>query len=148
MGCDIHGYWELRNADGVWVAFREVNFNRSYAWFAIIADVRSSGPRKPHHPTARRGVPKDASAAWRTYTSYGETGLHSHTWLTYDEVAAANRRMDVPKERLPTLDDDVEQIFAMGPDMPTRLPWFGNLSEVVGDQPLNDCLRLVIAFDN
>ena len=147
LGCDIHGYWEMRNTDGIWVAFREVNFMRSYAWFSIIADVRTGGPRKSDHPTAHRGIPKDASAAWQTYTK--PDGLHSHTWLTYDEVKKANHRMMKQVETLPSLEDELEQIFIAGPaGAPSHLPWFGKLSEVVGDQPLNDCLRFVVAFDN
>jgi hypothetical protein len=149
MGCDIHGFWELRTPEGTWVAFREINMMRSYMWFGIIAGVRSLVHTST---TAGRGIPDDASAAWRTYAGVGGYGLHSHTWLSYDEVDNANQLMRAESrkahETLPTLSDEVERIYALGHDYPTTIPWFGTLSELIKEQTLSDCLRIVVAFDN
>jgi hypothetical protein len=45
MGCDIHGVWECKLANGDWVAFKHISDERSYEWFGILSGVRRDGPR-------------------------------------------------------------------------------------------------------
>lgn len=166
MGCDVHGFWELKTPEGVWVAFELINDSRSYWWFGIIANVRRT---TPECQTADRGVPEDCSAAWRQYTDSAGSDLHSHTWLTPDEVIRANRRLFLEyrqederattteeisdahsyHEVVPTVKTEVSRIFLPGPDgYYTEMTWTGTLEENIGTQDIAGRLRMVVAFDN
>ena len=93
MGTDIHGFWEARMKDGSWVAVRDISDGyRNYEWFGIIAGVRrpvrwGKGVLEPW----LRGVPGDASTAWKEYTDPWGSDMHGKTWLTLDEVRIAKK---------------------------------------------------------
>lgn len=160
MGTDIHGYWELKTSEGVWVAFRLVNEGRNYPWFGILANVRGHHLLKEQREWTARGMPPDPSDAWHTYTFSGTK--HNHTWLSYDEVLQANnllRELDwsvnaekssilTDYELVPAADDEVTQLYLGGKGKPTHLPWFGQLSDLVPPHEFSKRLRMVVAFDS
>lgn len=164
MGCDIHGFWEMKTPHG-WVAFETINDSRRYSWFGIVGGVR----RDVESETAMRGIPDDSSAAWRQYTDSWDSGLHSHTWLTPDEVKEANQRlfMDHMKddglafnpgdldaaidyhETVPEISTEVRCIFLPGPrGNNTQMFWSGTIGQNIQTDELETHLRMVIAFDN
>ena len=59
---------------------------RNYNLFAVLADVRNYGDLEAIEDP--RGVPDDASKAWRKYTE-GDGDLHSHSWFTLAELRKA-----------------------------------------------------------
>lgn len=162
VGTDIHGYWELKTDDDIWVAFRGVNEGRYYQWFGVIAGIRAAVVFEETKRWAGRGMPPTPSAAWRTYTLVDSkddfSWLHGHTWLTYDEVNLANElykhnflelRDQEIVEPLPLPDDEISQLYLAGErGKPTPLPWFGKLSELVPPEQMSARLRLVVAFDS
>lgn len=163
MGCDIHGFWEVKTKTGAWIAFREVNDARSYGWFGLIAGVRT-GNRETCE-TAGRGIPDDVGSAWRDYCDGWGNDLHSKTWLTAEEVIAANAEFKKELEKykedgqdeytitdyesIPAASDMVPQLYVgMSRDNVNKYPWMGALNEVAGIDDLTDRLRIVIGFDS
>ena len=159
MGCDIHGFWEVKDHTGNWIAIRTVNPQRNYMWFGIIAGVRGG----PDIGTAGRGIPDNASGAYKDMIDDWGVDLHSHTWLTGSEVSKAckelNTRMveayndiqDDPYEEVPGPDDAVDQLIVGWGNNRDNIAWnwFGKLRDLMypsGD--INDCLRMVVCFDS
>ena len=66
MGCDIHCYIEYKPTKNKnWYSFGEVNVDRNYILFGIMAGVRYCGCSPVVEP---KGIPKDIS--WYTADSY------------------------------------------------------------------------------
>lgn len=159
MGCDIHGFWEVKDHTGNWIAFRTINPGRNYMWFGIIAGVRGG----PDIGTASRGVPDDASGAYKDMVDEWGVDLHSHTWLTSNEVQKAceelNNRMveayndpvESVYEEVPHLDDTVDQLIVGWGSNHDNIAWnwFGKLRDLMYPSgTVNNCLRLVVCFDS
>lgn len=162
MGCDIHGYWEAQTPDGAWVAFYNINGARSYVWFGIIANVRSSQCSL----TADRGIPDDASSAWNYYCNFMGRDLHSHTWLSHSEIKKANKlytkyvcneyqeEMSDPHEATISADTPVRCLYMSGQKKSfdvSAIPWTGTVADLVGatsPRVISSRLRYVCAFDN
>ena len=175
MGCDIHGYWEARRPDGVWVAFMPINRDRNYEWFGLVAGVRRENyglSQIDHH---RRGMPSSSSKVWAGYCD-DDTGLHSHTWLSPSEAAACYEEytnIDIsyyyeskkvskeehryytivtPEHLVKKLMFDYmgydETIGSWGSNVYKEIPWAGTVQELIGDQDFDEAVRMVIAFDN
>jgi len=159
MGCDIHGFWEVKDHTGNWIAFRTINPGRNYMWFGIIAGVRGG----PDIGTTSRGVPDDASGAYRDMVDEWGVDLHSHTWLTSSEVQKAcgelsnrmveayNESHEEAYEEVPQLDDTVDQLIVGWGDNHDNIAWnwFGKLKDLMyPGGTLNNCLRMVICFDS
>lgn len=159
MGADIHGFWEVKDHTGNWIAIDTINSQRNYMWFGIIAGVRGG----PSIGTELRGVPSDASGAYRDLLDEWGVDLHSHTWLSISEVREAcvelNRRMaesynepsESPYEFIPAEDMNITQLIVSwgrrnaGPS----LSWYGTLKELMcktGD--INSNVRMVLCFDS
>lgn len=107
MGCDIHLFTEVRDADGKWELFacddphrpgEQGYTDRCYAVFATLADVRND--REPIKPISKpRGWPEDMSDDLRALVN-DETGRfrlrdvnewpgdHSASYLTLAEILA------------------------------------------------------------
>ena len=157
MGTDVHGIWQAKK-DGKWVDIESKwDQDRHYFLFAWLADVRNGfgfagvsthDPIKPI--AARRGLPPDFDGGEEhpvhdvavmgrraEYIEEGEPpvmwlGDHSHSWLTADEILAAERPSSVRKYGVLTLEqynawDKVSQPEAwcggvMGPNLHTSLP--------------------------
>lgn len=91
MGCDCHGWIELRDKKtGEWVSGSPIEGGRNYRWFGIIAGVRYDCPEMAK--THNRGIPKDASKAVKIeFESWGDDA-HSPTWLDIKEISSAWRK--------------------------------------------------------
>ena len=162
MGCDIHGFWEAKTPGGDWIAFREVNRDRSYAWFGVVADVRM----RLDSPTCHRGIPDDTSPAWSTYTTRWGRGLHSHTFLTPSEVRDANVKWwkiikdedlydpdpnGVIREIVPHACEAIETLYIPPSNENVSMHsirWAGSLQDLIGSDDIEGRVRMVIAFDN
>lgn len=104
MGCDIHGVYQVKK-DGDWKTVREIEHNRNYDTFAILANIRNgrgfagsdTGDSLPFIQEDR-GFPKDFSiyedeyhspSGLTEYTPNSDQiwmGDHSHGWVTLKEV--------------------------------------------------------------
>ncbi len=160
MGCDIHGFWEVKDHTGNWMAIDTINPGRNYDWFGAIAAVRGG----PDIGTAGRGVPDDASGAYRDMVDQWGVDLHSHTWLTPSEVQEAcqemnrrsigsyNEEFDVHGyEIIPKLDTNVTQLIIswqneMGD---TAWDWYGTVKDLMfSGGTIEECVRFVACFDS
>lgn len=159
MGCDIHAVWQAKK-DGRWADIESKwEQDRHYFLFAWLADVRNgygfAGIRThdPIKPIAQpRGLPEDFECAGDDHPiatleikdprrrEYHEPddemavwmGDHSHSWLTADEILAAERPHNIRKDGVLTIEqyrkwDKVSQPEAwcggvMGRDLVTSLP--------------------------
>ncbi len=80
MGCDIHGWVEVRDG-GKWVAVREIkDQERNYQRFAALAGVRGEGP-------PAKGMPHDISDTVRYHIERCGVDGHSHSHLSLVEAA-------------------------------------------------------------
>lgn len=80
MGCDIHGWLEVKD-NGKWVAISELeDRERDYGRFAKLAGVRGEGEREP------LGIPPDISDTARFHINKWGIDGHSHSYLKTDEV--------------------------------------------------------------
>lgn len=83
MGCDIHGFLEVKIKDQ-WYAFTKIPDDRDYDMFGVLADVRNYANVEPI--SQPRGVPEDASVITKFEVErYGSDG-HSHSYLTVDDI--------------------------------------------------------------
>ena len=79
MGCDIHGWVEVR-VEGKWVALKELKSrNRNYARFAALASVRGEG-------LLPKGFPEDASDTAKYHHTYWDLDVHSASFLPLEEA--------------------------------------------------------------
>ena len=86
MGCDIHGWIEVRRKDtGEWLSVAKITGDRDYLWFGVIADVRSEP--KCGCTTERRGIPDDASYPVKVEHDGWGSDAHSTTYLNKDEIS-------------------------------------------------------------
>lgn len=158
MGADIHGFWEVKDHTGNWMAIDTVNSQRNYIWFGIVAGVRGG----PDIGTANRGIPTNPSGAYRDLLDAWGSDLHSHTWLTREEVIEAcdalntrlveaynEPRVD-PYELIPYNDTRLNQIIVgWGNHDQVSWDWFGTINDLMhpsGD--INSNTRMVICFDS
>ena len=159
MGCDIHGFWEVKDHTGNWMAIDTINPQRNYIWFGIIAGVRGG----PDIGTAQRGIPENPSGAYKDMMDEWGVDLHSSTWLTRAEVLKAmeelNRRLaesynepaEVAYECVPDLQTKLSQIIVGWGDNKDNIAWnwYGTVQELMypgGD--INECVRMVVCFDS
>jgi len=161
MGCDIHGFWEVKDHTGNWMAIDTINPGRNYDWFGIIAGVRGG----PDIGTAHRGVPDDASGAYRDMVDAWGVDLHSHTWLSPSEVQGAchelgrlsieryndDRHDDGLYEPIPMLNTNVTQLIVSWgqSDSDVAWDWYGTVKELmIPGGNIEDCVRMVVCFDS
>ena len=176
MGCDIHGWIEVRDDKGIWMAVEPINSDRNYLWFSIIAGVRGTQYEWLEHNLEnpwRRGVPKDASWCWEDYNKNTDW-YHSHTWLTYEEIKTAKkyyekdaitnyeegRDWDEPSDKedlkemqiyikhqpLPKTTDSIKKLYINNGN---TIPWCGTIGDFMyKDMPMEDCIRMVICVDS
>jgi len=102
MGCDIHIVAQKRT-NGAWVDV-EGSFSqgpdpfdwRTYGMFGFLADVRNYSAVPPI--AQRRGVPDDFG--WTGDNLLYCQDLHSHSWLTVQELAAFDYDQPVEDRRV------------------------------------------------
>ena len=103
MGCDIHGVWQTKNAKNEWEDVEDIDDNRNYRLFSILADVRNPGTITPI--CEPKGLPEDVFCSCKPpkdYMGYGsycecnkiedsyererKYGDHSYSWLLASEI--------------------------------------------------------------
>jgi hypothetical protein len=133
MGCDIHGpfieqpwYYVKAGQNGMvdpadpdavvgqWHLVAELDWDRDYSVFSVLADVRNDDPPQPTLPGVPKGMPWEAgfgsvvpgygACSYQYRAEYmGDDGsgphlqvgelfnppCHSHSWVTRDELIAA-----------------------------------------------------------
>jgi len=163
MGCDIHPYWEVRDPEGNWHMIESVDCGRSYAWFGVAAGVR----QESEISREQKGMPDNPSWAWEYLCESWGLDFHSKSWLTPQELRDVNRDWcqksfdqwpdefpdgpDLTEEFIKCIDPDHIVTGILIPDTGGRLkrqPFAGTLAEFVGSRDIEDCVRLVFAFDN
>lgn len=116
MGTDIEVHYE-RKENGQWVYAGEGDIGRSYALFAMIANVRNmDGIKNPME--MKYSIPKDASEELRRIYDYKHEWScgGGESWLTREELEAYRPEIDlslVPKD-LPhrgTTKEEAEEIM-------------------------------------
>lgn len=75
MGCDIHGWIEVKADEGKWIAVEKLfDRSRNYDRFAKLAGVRGEGPPP-------NGLPKNISETTNYWADFWEADAHSHSSL-------------------------------------------------------------------
>ena len=168
MGADIHGFWEVKDQHGIWTVVKPISNGRNYLWFSIVAGVRGKVPWDGDAEPWDRGVPDDASDMWKDCSQW--VGFHSVTWLSLSEVCQANEMWfsssrdyyehKVIEEILSLESSDYEEVIdldstvdtlymGLSPLTEVRIPWCGTVGDMIAtDDPTEECVRMVIAFDN
>tara|TARA_Y100001973_G_C5198636_1_gene336040 strand:+ start:2809 stop:3300 length:492 start_codon:yes stop_codon:yes gene_type:complete len=163
MGTDIHGYWEIKTKDGEWIAIRHVQSKRNYEWFSIIGGVRG-GTDLWKIPPWNRGIPQNASLAWKDYAGHPQNDLHSTTWLTLKEVHQALEfhldeitrwkeiepfdRDSVIPVKIPHESEFVESLIFGWNNKDLDLPWMLEIKKWMFSKDLYECARMVVGFDS
>ena len=81
MGCDIHGWVEVK-VGNKYVAVAELkDRSRNYGRFSLLASVRGISSRKPI------GIPDDVSDTAKYHIDYHGVDGHSHSYLSLSEAA-------------------------------------------------------------
>ena len=136
MGTDIYLTVELRQEDGRWRAVRppgdprdddgglcwDWDFGRSYACFAVLADVRNGLPEDGFfNPISEpRGLPEDRDPVDEDYGEYGQSWLLLPEILTYDWEQKTTWRSFVSEDRVKArLARPIP--YTLGPPMPDRV---------------------------
>lgn len=88
MGCDIHGYIEVKKYDWYpgWDVCLDIGsiVGRNYDMFALLFGVRN---RASYIPLAeRRGLPADISEEAKKDYDEWESDAHSPSWITWGEI--------------------------------------------------------------
>jgi hypothetical protein len=76
-----------KEEDDAWYVSNEIYSGRNYYLFSILANVRSGGSIPISNP---RGVPKDASYAYRMELKKYEGDAHSKSYFTLTELLNVN----------------------------------------------------------
>ena len=90
MGCDIHGFIEVKTGD-TWEAAEDIrdDVQRNYDMFGMLFGVRNYVGFAPIAP--QRGIPTDAATKTQQEYQRWDEDAHSPSWLAYSEIAALNR---------------------------------------------------------
>jgi len=87
MGCDIHGWVEIKkDYSDWWDGVIQIDWlvERNYTMFACLANVRNYDNVKPI--SEPKGIPEDVSdEANEDIEGWGVNG-HSHSWLAWKEI--------------------------------------------------------------
>lgn len=83
MGCDIHGYLEIKAESG-WHPLKPIPRDRSYDSFGVLFGVRNYVGAIPIAP--ERGLPNDISRKVKKESDEWDSDGHSHTWLSVADV--------------------------------------------------------------
>lgn len=131
MGCDIHGFIEVKIGKN-WYVYDKVGSERDYTLFGILAGVRDE---RVAPVSELKGVPEDASIVVKAEVKSWEGDGHSHTWLSATEMKQAYKEYVKIVKRTwldEGMDSSVYQLYLYG-------DWDSNVFADV---------RMVIWFDN
>ena len=128
MGCDIHGWVEVKHHGVQSFDYKvvDINFiNRNYTIFGYLFGVRGDC----EHPIApKRGLPSNVSSyVAEESEDYGTDG-HSHSWISLKEINNALLKEEIE------FTSDWQLLFS--------------LMEKLGNYYGEDNVRLVVWFDN
>jgi len=86
MGCDIYGFLEVRDREGVWRFKDKIPDDRDYDWFGVLAGIRNDVNVKPI--ASLRGIPADISTGIAKRVAHWD-GLDGYNcgWLTLEDFA-------------------------------------------------------------
>lgn len=85
MGCDIHGFLEVRDRNGKWKIKDRIPDDRVYDWFGVLAGVRNYVDTKPI--AELRGSPIDVSTRGAKRIAHWGMDGHSHSWLSLKDFS-------------------------------------------------------------
>jgi hypothetical protein len=91
MGCDIHGYVEVRKYDfGEWYDCIDIQsiVGRNYNMFALLFGIRNYANYIPL--TENRGLPEGLSDRAKEKIKYWAEDGHSHSFVTWQELQTIN----------------------------------------------------------
>lgn len=128
MGCDIHGTIEIKkyNDGGWWEVCKEIDIDRSYYLFSVLADVRNY--REPIKPISKpRGTPDDVGYGHKELVEKWEGDGHSHSWVSFIEL----KNYKEPTDEFTFKED-----------------YFYKFMEILAKDLGEDKVRLVFFFDN
>jgi hypothetical protein len=84
MGCDIHGWVEIKE-NGKWIAVKELkNDDRNYKRFAALAGVRDYEKTSQATP---KGIPVDVSDTVDYHIRHFGVDGHSHSYMPISDAA-------------------------------------------------------------
>lgn len=84
MGCDIHGWVEIKK-NNKWVAIFELKtLDRNYKRFAALAGVRDYHNENQVKPL---GLPEDISDTAKYWSEHWGLDGHSHNYMTLEDAA-------------------------------------------------------------
>jgi len=88
MGCNIHGYLEVReypdSKTPSWKATYEIQYDRSYRFYAVLAGVRNGTVLQPI--SKPKGLPHDVSRGAKYESEQMGRDGHSHSYLNAQEL--------------------------------------------------------------
>lgn len=86
IGCDIYGFLEVRDRNGVWKFKGKIPGGRDYDWFGVLAGIRNYANVKPI--AELRGIPTDISIKLAKKIAYwGGLNGCSCSWLTLKDFS-------------------------------------------------------------
>lgn len=137
MGCDIHGVYQVKFPSGGWRTWGEIEDDRNYVWFSIIAGVRNYLELDPIQMD--RGFPPGFHVENDEHREYRHRmmderklwmGDHSFGWVTLKEI-----------EDWPGWTDELRESCA------PYLAWVQFIRTKWRDRAADE-LRIVFGFDN
>ena len=105
MGCDIHGYLELRRSsreDAYWWTVCSIPDDRTYDLFGILAGVRNYVHAIPI--SKPKGLPVKPSFTAKEDIERWDADGHSHSWLTWNEIKEYDWDQESQDGRISTID--------------------------------------------
>lgn len=115
MGCDIHGWIEVRkyNWSEDWDACMDIQsiVGRNYRMFGALFDVRNYDQFNSTAPD--RGLPADVSDEVKAAYEHWENDAHSASWITLQEIKNINwdECGESPSERIDAYKEGSDQPF-------------------------------------
>jgi hypothetical protein len=96
MGCDIHGWVEIKDGEK-WIAVKPLkDDSRNYRRFTLLAGVRRD--KNKYCKAKPKGIPKDVSETTHWHIKeWGEDG-HSHSYLPLGEAVEIFLKTDCKSE--------------------------------------------------
>ena len=101
MGCNIHGYLEVMeypDTEHAWKTTYEILYDRSYSFYAAIADVRNYSDIEPI--STPRGLPEDLSRETKHQADADGGDGHSHSYLYANELREYDWFQIIPDGRM------------------------------------------------
>ncbi len=146
MGCDIHGFIEVKYK-GEWYTYDKIPLGtRNYTLFGLIAGVRDESVTPISQP---KGIPKDVTPIVKIEIKKIGVDGHSHTWLSKKEMKKVYEDLDGYTRKLQKEDkqEEKEAWLVYGIDsFVYQLCAYG--SYFLSENKQYKDVRMIIWFDN